>query len=131
MKKKAQANIRDSATGRLFLLVFILYPGLTNMIFAGFSCREIGPGQSVLIVDYNVDCNSGDYTALLLSCCALVIVWPLGLPATLFFSMWRERKLIQEGDRDTLQKFDFALGDYKLTHWYWEVVSLLSLITLS
>ena len=50
------------------------------------------------------------------------MLWPIGLPATLFFSMWRERKLIQEEDRDTLQKFDFALGDYKLSHWYWEVV---------
>jgi len=131
VKRKAQANIRDSATGRLFLLVFILYPGLTNMIFAGFSCREIGPGQRVLMVDYSIDCDSDDYQWLLLSCAALVVIWPLGLPATLFYSMWRERTLIQEEDRDTLQKFDFALGDYKLSHWYWEVVELARKLALS
>lgn len=82
------------------------------------------------MVDYSIDCDSDDYQWLLLSCAALVVIWPLGLPATLFYSMWRDRTLIQEEDRDTLQKFDFALGDYKLSHWYWEVVRLLPLIRL-
>jgi hypothetical protein len=42
VKRVAKANIRDGATGRLFLLVFLLYPAVTNKIFEGFSCRSIG-----------------------------------------------------------------------------------------
>ena len=25
------------------------------------------------------------------------------------------------GDKDTLQTFEFVLGDYDTKHWYWEV----------
>jgi hypothetical protein len=52
VKKKAQYNIRDNATSRLFLLVFLLYPSLTNTILEGFACRKIGENESVLHVDY-------------------------------------------------------------------------------
>jgi hypothetical protein len=108
----------------MFLLVFILYPGFTNLIFAGFRCRSLGNGESVLAVDYNIDCNSPEYASIFLVCSVLVVVWPLGLPVLLFYTMWKEKEDIHEQDRETLQKFNFCLGDYDREHWYWEVVEL-------
>ena len=35
--------------------------------------------------------------------------------------MYRVRDKIMVGDEDTLQTFDFVLGDYNPQHWYWEV----------
>ena len=35
------------------------------------------------------------------------------------------RAEIQQGDKGTLQKFDFVLGDYDSAHWYWEIVELI------
>jgi len=110
VKKKALADIRDAAAGRLFLLVFLLYPSLTNKIFEGLSCRRLGEDYSVLYVDYSIDCGSAEYTALAAVCFALVLIWPIGLPAGLFWSMWKEKDDILNEDEDTLQKFSFVLG---------------------
>ena len=38
-----------------------LYPGLTTKIFQGVACRDLGHDQSVLLVDYNVDCTTAGY----------------------------------------------------------------------
>merc|ERR1711871_1312371 len=77
-----------------------------------------------LYVDYSIDCGSAEYTALLSICVALVVIWPVGLPAGLLYAMWREKTDIMNEDEDTLQKFSFVLGDYDTQHWYWEVVEL-------
>ena len=68
-----------------FLQVFVMYPGLTNKIFEVFLCRDLGPDftpGSVMHADYGVDC---DETAALryLGGGALVLLWPIGLPAGL------------------------------------------------
>ena len=106
-----------------------VHPSLTNKIFEGFACREVGPGTAVLLVDYSMMCReNGDLTLewifLFQLCMGLVVAWPIGLPFFLWFKMYRARKLIAEGDHDTLALFDFVLGDYGPEHWYWEVVRL-------
>eukprot|EP01050_Picozoa_sp_SAG11_P008067 SAG11_NODE_693_length_7696_cov_5.410294_2_plen_75_part_00 len=34
----------------------------------------------------------------------------------------RHKIVADDPDPDTLKSYDFALGDYNLEHWYWEVV---------
>jgi hypothetical protein len=135
VEKKRRTDIASDATGRLFLLVFLLYPGLTNKIFEAFMCRSLSADddrpEAVLAVDYSVDCNSTEYTVLTGWCFLLMVVWPLGLPVILFCTMHRSKKLILEEDEDTMQKFDFVLGDYLPQKWYWEVVELFRKLVLS
>merc|ERR1711871_605450 len=57
-------------------------------------------------------------------CVPLVLLWPIGVPAVLYYSMWSASDDIAAGDVPTLQKFDFVLGDFKREYWYWEVVEL-------
>ena len=35
--------------------------------------------------------------------------------------MYQRREKIRAGDVTTLLRFEFVLGGYKSTHWYWEV----------
>ena len=97
---------------------------MTNKIFAGFSCRQLGTDASVMNANYGSSCESDEYILVLVVCSLLTIVWAIGIPATLFWEMYKVRELITEGDPDTLQKFEFVLGDYDREHWYWEVVEL-------
>ena len=81
-------SVNDSM-GRLFLLVFLVYPGLTTKIFDIFLCRDLGPSttpQSVLHADYGVDC---DETSVLRNGVGMLLVgiWPLGVPVALLVSM--------------------------------------------
>ena len=124
IKQYEQAKIKAAAIGRLFLLIFLVYPSLTNRIFEGFQCRVLAPGISVLQSDYTIDCNSDQYAVLWTTCGILVIAWPIGMPALLFLMMYRARDKIAAGNEDTLQEFNFVLGDYDAKHWYWECVEL-------
>ena len=77
-----------------------------------------------MTANYGSSCESDEYILVVMVCSLLTIVWAIGIPATLFWEMYKVRDLIAEGDHDTLSKFDFVLGDYDREHWYWEVVEL-------
>jgi hypothetical protein len=98
MKKQ----IRADAVSRVFLLIFLLYPGLTRKLFAAFACRRIEDGMSVLHIDYNVECDTTIFVRVL-GAGSLVLIWSIGLPALLFFMMFRVRKQIFEDDEVCLQ----------------------------
>eukprot|EP01046_Picozoa_sp_COSAG06_P031452 COSAG06_NODE_3065_length_5901_cov_5.700965_2_plen_1264_part_00 len=132
VKQHLKSSRQSDALTKVFLLVFLLYPGLTNKIFEGLICRDLGgePLSSVLEVDYSIDCEEDKalrYVRQLL----LVVIWPIGLPAMLFLWMYHAKDLILAEDEDTLQKFDFVLGDYKRGFWFWEVVELSRKLILS
>ena len=78
----------------------------------------------MLYVDYDISCESTYYMLLRLFLIVLLLLWPIGVPAILYWQMSQEKEKILAEDPDTLQKFQFALGDYKTTHWYWEIVEL-------
>ena len=42
--------------------------------------------------------------------------WPIGLPAFLFFGMYRKLDKIKSNDEDTMAEYSFVLDDYKDTH---------------
>merc|ERR1740117_2741512 len=69
VKKQQRAETKAAAAGRIFLLAFLLYPGLTAKIFDSFACRRLHDGDGdaarVLLVDYTVDCNSVWYQSYL------------------------------------------------------------------
>jgi hypothetical protein len=124
VQRSEQNAVRATAVSRLFLLIFLLYPSLTNKIFQAFACRDFGPGISVLQADYTVDCGSAEYMGLWAFCSVLVLLWPIGMPTALFLAMYHVRDKINAGDNDTLETFGFVLGDYDSDHWYWEVCEL-------
>ena len=89
-------------------------------IFQVFACRELGLGDSILHADYNIDCNS-TLALRWIGGSFLVLLWPIGLPACLFFFMYKARHKIMTDDEDTVRQFEFVLGDYNKEHWYREV----------
>jgi Ca2+-binding EF-hand superfamily protein len=123
----------NDSLGRMFLLVFLIYPGLTSKIFDIFLCRDLGPGttpQRVLHADYGVDC---DDTLVVRNGMGVLLVgiWPIGVPAALVISMLQYRKAIVAQDEAALHMFQFVIADYKPECWYWEVVELTRKLLLS
>ena len=133
VKQKQAADRQSDALTKVFLIVFLFYPGMTNKIFEGFICRDLGgdPATSVLEVDYSVDCEE-DKALRYVRQVFLTLIWPVGLPVVLYVWMHRAKDLILAEDEDTLlRKFDFVLGDYKREYWFWEVVELFRKLILS
>ena len=97
----------------------VSYLAFLLSVFDAFLCREVGPGHSILAVNYSIDCGSTYYSSLRLFAFVLLVVWPLGLPALLFFMLWKARAGIIAEDEDITAQFDFVLGDYKTEYYYW------------
>jgi len=128
-----RAKARNDSLGRLFLLVFVLYPGLTNKVFEIFLCRDLGPNTSpgsVLHADYDLDCDATAGFRWTVGA-TLVLVWPIAVPAVLFGLMFRVRKELREEEEDVTSMFSFLVADYKPQHWYWEPVELVRKLLLS
>ncbi len=79
----------------------------------------------MLHVDYGIRCEGSAYMMLKLLLVALVLLWPIGVPAMLWWQMYKKKEKIIDQDPDTVAQFQFALGDYKPTHWYWYARALL------
>ena len=47
----------------------------------------------------------------------LTLLWPIGVPGFLFYTMYMVRAAIMDDDPDTLQKYNFVLNDYDKEHW--------------
>jgi hypothetical protein len=128
-----RAKARNDSLGRLFLLVFVLYPGLTNKVFEIFLCRDLGPNTSpgsVLHADYDLDCDATAGFRWTVGA-TLVLVWPIAVPVVLFGLMFRVRKELREEEEDVTSMFSFLVADYKPQHWYWEPVELVRKLLLS
>jgi hypothetical protein len=133
LAKAHQAKARNDSLGRLFVFVFLLYPGLTNKVFEIFLCRDLGPDTSpasVLHADYGIDCDETDTLRWTVGP-ALVLLWPIAVPVGLFAMMFRVRKELLAGDEDVTSMFSFLIGDYKPEFWFWEVVELSRKLLLS
>ena len=94
-------------------------------------CRDVSTKASILYVDYSLSCQSTEYATVWFVCFVLTLLWPVGVPGLLYYTMRRVRSEILAGDKDTLQKFDFVLADYDTAHWYWEIVELVRKLILA
>eukprot|EP01046_Picozoa_sp_COSAG06_P030543 COSAG06_NODE_2908_length_6105_cov_9.949384_2_plen_1038_part_00 len=121
-----QAKARDDCLGRLFLIIFLMYPSLTSKIFEIFLCRRLGPHispGSILHADYNIDCATTVLSRWIIGL-ALATMWAIGVPVMLLWLMSRVREQLRSNDEDAVNMFKFLVADYKAEFYYWEVVEL-------
>ena len=63
--KHVEKCAQDDMEADLFLVMFLLYPGICNRLFTMFTCRTLDPNKedpegqdrSLLYADFRVDCN--------------------------------------------------------------------------
>jgi Leucine-rich repeat (LRR) protein len=86
------ATARQNGINRLFFVVMLLYPQVSERIFSVLRCRRLGNSLTVLEVDYSVSCDNLHYKRLRLFAQLLVLIWPIGIPlglSVLLFRQWR------------------------------------------
>ena len=79
------------------LLIFIFYPGVTQMCFRFFQTHPFdGDYGTFLIADYSVNVSGDAYQAMRPFAVAMVVVWPFGVPVMIAFLLWRALAPLQE-----------------------------------
>lgn len=74
------AKQRNTITEVLFLMIFLLYPGVSSIIFSAFSCTRFDDGTRFLTVELSVNCDTSDHEITIWYACVMIFVYPIGVP---------------------------------------------------
>lgn len=81
------AMLQDDA----FLVLFIVYPFVTNRLFVVLNCRQLNEFHSVLVDDYNSSCDTDVHFWYRTAAVIAIVVFSLGVPAGLIVIMLRHK----------------------------------------
>ena len=63
-----------------FLMVFLLYPGVSSVIFSAFACKQFDDGTEWLSVDMSVNCATSHHQTTMGLAFLMILLYPVGVP---------------------------------------------------
>jgi hypothetical protein len=138
-------------------MTFILLPSVSIKVFSTFACHHFDDGTSFLTVDYSIDCNASEHTFYRLYAGAMVFVYPIGIPFSYWYLLWRQREKLNgkqrekegemseekalkealelraanEEEHQSLKALSFLYGSYEPKYWWFEVFETLRKLALT
>lgn len=121
-------KLRNGTFSLFLLILFLIYPGVSNTILSTFVCKSFDDGSSYLRKDLTVSCIAPERWIWLVVASVGAVVYVGGIPAVYFFTLWRVRKLVNPKDADpNPQLFShvvFLTEIYRKECWWYEVFEL-------
>lgn len=111
-RAKAKAKLKDDT----FLVLFIVYPFVTNRLFVMLNCRTLSDTESVLVDNYSVDCNTNRHTAYQAISVVAIILFSLGVPVGIAVGMMISRKRQKEQFRTPTWRYIARKAMVQLGH---------------
>eukprot|EP01043_Picozoa_sp_COSAG02_P011915 COSAG02_NODE_448_length_22102_cov_11.767032_2_plen_1431_part_00 len=149
-----QSDSKANLKSDLFVVVFLIYPGICNRAFSMFNCRVLDSHLHVLVADYDISCDSAVHGVFQLVAGIVVVFFSLGVPVTtvvLMLSRIAEYEDNSESDRfvarrvadelkisdsvasdairdvSTGREYSFLVNAFNPRFFYWEGVDMVSL----
>ena len=72
--------------------------------FQGFACKQLGPEESYLAVDFQISCESSEYIAFVVLGFAGVVAVPIGIPSLTLLVLLKNGSDIRSGG-DSYRRF--------------------------
>jgi hypothetical protein len=121
-----------------FTFIFLIFPVVCQCIFQVLLCQDFGDlgvdevqSERYLAVDFQVDCNSPEYTTMMGIAVIMVLVYPVGIPATIVVTLLNERsQLVVEGS-EMRDYMDPLVGVYRVDCYYWEALEMTRKVVLT
>ena len=126
MNKYMNANIAIVTS-----FVFLVYTELVVTSISPFRLIELPDGHSVMRAAPSIEAWTFEYYALQAVPGAVgCLVYVVGVPLASVLYLRKLKKLRLLADDDTLERFRWLYGKYRLEHYYWEIVILLRRLIL-
>ena len=135
----------------LIVATFLVYTPVASKIFRALRPCNVFPdiGQAFMPEDYQIACDSADYSLILVVAYTMMVIYCFGIPAFYIVLLWPRRKDIQEqcklaalGENrtvkeeqrmnelsDKLQVVSFLFQSY--WYWWWEIVEAIRKVLLA
>ena len=121
-----QQNIQHKHVSMALLVIFLVYSSVSSVVFQMFACEHLDDGKRYLLADYSIDCESSKHRALQIYAGFMVLLYPVGIPISYAWLLFRNRRLLQDGN-DRMEALAVrSTSDlwkpYKPRRFYYEVV---------
>jgi len=133
-------SIKSAIFEILFLVIYTLYTSISTSIFELFNCHKI-QGEWYLIADYTKKCSGPEYNSHLAVGFVGMAFFTVGIPLTLFFLMWSNRKVLFPDDcegNDELKRhatiftmYGSMYEDYKPSTFFFDLLDLFRRLMLT
>ena len=116
-RRRGKDGSADTLINLLFLVMFIVYPGVSSSLLSMFYCVELEDGSSYLRPDLSLECSTGMHAAMLVFTFAMIVVHTIGTPAIyayLFF--WKHHVALEALKEQELQDARIAHVEQEKTY---------------
>ena len=147
----------ERCRGNLFVVVFFIYPGVSNRAFALFNCRRLMADLRVLHEDYSVHCDTVAHLFFQTLAAAVALFFSAGVPVALIVVMLKRarahnavtdadrfvaRRLAEELELDDRvaidairdvsmgKEYSFLVSAYQPRYFFWEGVDMLRKLSM-
>ena len=111
----------------VLVISYAVLPSVSTTVFGAFPCDELDTGESFLIADYSINCNSASYSTFAAFAGLMLVVYPLGIPLMYSWLLVQKKEKIKkevrvrEADEDLIG-IEFLFDNYRPECWYFEIV---------
>jgi len=127
-RQLAQKIIRKKTWKLFFFILFLIYPSVSSFVLRLYVCRSI-EGVSYLQADYGILCDTSTYRVNAVFNAFMVILYPIGVPALMFYMLWRYRHRLEEAG--VRAELGFLYDAFERRFWYFEFIDMLHKILIT
>ena len=103
----------------MIIVFFLVYPNISMICFANFSCIYIDKLGYYLKNNYAIECSGERYTQYyLIVVFPSIVVWIVGLPAIILAAMIKRKRFLHQDYYKVV--FGFLFNGYKKSIFFWE-----------
>jgi len=90
---------RDQYFNATLALTYLTLPTISTMLFGMIPCDELDNESTHLRADYTIDCDDASRPFWSLFTAAMTLLFPIGVPSSYFFMLWRNKAKITKPGR--------------------------------
>lgn len=131
----ALRTVRHKHASMVLLVTFLVYSSASSMVFKMFDCDSLDDGIRYLRADYSIDCDSERHQNLQIYAALMIVLYPVGIPASYTVLLYRNRHILQlkyRREDDVRVRSTSPLWEaYKPSRFYYEVIECCRRISLA
>lgn len=122
--KKAKGetiNLLQNVAVTTYVIIYLMYPSITNLTFSLFNCFRLDDGISYLKRDFEVQCWEGNHARMALAIgLPFIAFWVIGYPVFIFVRLYRNRALFN--DKDFIIRYGLFYVGLEDNAFFWEII---------
>jgi len=129
--KERVSNTFEKTLRLVLLVMFVLYPKVTNVAFEGFPCFwfeavDDAPKRGWLRADVSIECNTPEHEYVKLLAWVAVLVYPIGMWLGCFALLRKASTTIFSGKSTPFSRsVSFLYACYRVPAFWWELMEML------